>query len=338
MNKKNIFILLLLVIIGCKENINEPKILYDRKFSFEQNKKIGRGINIGNALEAPNEGDWGVIIKDEYFEIIKNLGFNSVRIPVKWSAHLNSQNKIDEAFFNRVEYVVDKALSNNLIVILNVHHFDEIHQQPDNYKNTLYEIWDQIAKRFLNKSTNLMYEILNEPTYNLTTEKWNEIYPECINIIRKYDKRKTILLGGANWNSVWGLEKLSIPDDENIILTFHYYEPFQFTHQGAEWVNGSDAWLGTKWLASDAEISSLKADILKAINFAKQYNLPLNCGEFGSYYKADSLSRVKWTKNVVNILKEYDVSFNYWEFCAGFGIYNPNSKVYQHGLIDALLK
>jgi len=46
-----------------------------------------RGINIGNALEAPREGEWGVYIRDEYFRIIKEAGFDTVRIPIKWSAH-----------------------------------------------------------------------------------------------------------------------------------------------------------------------------------------------------------------------------------------------------------
>ena len=55
---------------------------------FLINKRIGRGINLGNALEAPKEGDWEIIIKPEYFKIIKTAGFSSVRIPIRWSTHI----------------------------------------------------------------------------------------------------------------------------------------------------------------------------------------------------------------------------------------------------------
>jgi endoglucanase len=49
--------------------------------------RLGRGINLGNALEAPHEGDWGVTLKADYFSKIKAAGFQNVRIPVRWSAH-----------------------------------------------------------------------------------------------------------------------------------------------------------------------------------------------------------------------------------------------------------
>ncbi|MQK95326.1 hypothetical protein EI021_28560, partial [Escherichia coli] len=83
-----------------------------------------RGINIGNALEASYEGEWGVVIRDEYFRVIKEAGFDTVRIPVRWSAHA-SQNPpytIDENFFKRVDHVINKALEQGLTTIINVHH------------------------------------------------------------------------------------------------------------------------------------------------------------------------------------------------------------------------
>ena len=69
---------------------SNSQILPANSTTFETNNtkvKMHRGINIGNALEAPNEGDWGVVIKDEYFKIIKEAGFDTVRIPIRWSNH-----------------------------------------------------------------------------------------------------------------------------------------------------------------------------------------------------------------------------------------------------------
>src|SRR5947207_511543 len=55
--------------------------------AFEAVRRLGRGINFGNALEAPSEGEWGMELKAEYFAAVRQAGFDSVRIPVRWSAH-----------------------------------------------------------------------------------------------------------------------------------------------------------------------------------------------------------------------------------------------------------
>lgn len=320
---------------SCAENEKESELPVD---AFSRNKLIGKGINFGNALEAPREGDWGVVIKDEYFDIVKNLGFQSVRIPIKWSAYLDSSDIIEENFFKRVDHVVNTGLKNGLAIIVNVHHFDEIHIYPDLYEQKLYKIWKQIAKRYKNHSSALFYELLNEPNANLTVEKWNKIFSNAIDTIRKYDDKKTILVSTAIWSSVWGFHGLKVPEDKNVIVTFHFYDPFEFTHQGAEWVSGSDKWLGRKWPESEEDIFNMKQLIQIAIDWSKQNNIPLHCGEFGAYYKADSLSRVLWTEKLVDILIENEISFSYWEFCAGFGIYNPKTNKFDFGLIQALTK
>src|SRR5215471_20466849 len=91
------------------------------------NKRLGRGINLGNALEAPKEGAWGVTLKAEYFKAIKNAGFDSVRLPVKWSAHAQTTPpyQIDPKFFERVDWAIDQALASKLNIVINVHHYAE---------------------------------------------------------------------------------------------------------------------------------------------------------------------------------------------------------------------
>src|SRR5437588_3517226 len=83
------------------------------------NAKLGRGINLGNALEAPQEGAWGVRLKAEYFAAIKKAGFATVRLPVKWSAHAQNEAPyaIDPKFAERVDWAVDQALANGLKII-----------------------------------------------------------------------------------------------------------------------------------------------------------------------------------------------------------------------------
>ena len=58
---------------------------------FQQLKPaFGRGVNLANALEAPKEGDSGVVLKEEYFDRIKSAGFDSVRLPVRWNGHADA--------------------------------------------------------------------------------------------------------------------------------------------------------------------------------------------------------------------------------------------------------
>src|SRR5574342_67423 len=81
-----------LLAAGCSENpvASKKETSPTGLDAFAQNAKLGRGVNFGNALEAPNEGDWGVTLKSEYFDLIKNAGFNSVRLPISWSTHVSA--------------------------------------------------------------------------------------------------------------------------------------------------------------------------------------------------------------------------------------------------------
>ena len=103
--------------------------------AFKINKFLGRGVNLGNALEAPNEGEWGVTLKEEYFSIIKQAGFNSVRLPVRWSAHALAEKPytINPDFFKRVDWAVNCAIKNNLYIMLNIQRYDPLTADPNSY-------------------------------------------------------------------------------------------------------------------------------------------------------------------------------------------------------------
>src|SRR5262245_39122684 len=81
--------------------------------AFAVARALGRGINFGNALEAPREGAWGMELKEEYFAAVKDAGFQSVRIPIKWSAHAAAEPPytLDRKFAERVDWAIEQALS-----------------------------------------------------------------------------------------------------------------------------------------------------------------------------------------------------------------------------------
>src|SRR5262249_43265525 len=140
------------------------------KTIFQTCRQLGRGVNLGNALEAPREGAWGFTLKAEYFQRIKQAGFQSVRLPVRWSAHAAAAPPftIDPTFFKRVDWAIDQALSNGLAAVVNVHHYDEMLRAPDKHLARLKALWQQIAERYRDRPDRLVFELLNEPNGALT--------------------------------------------------------------------------------------------------------------------------------------------------------------------------
>lgn len=311
----------------------------NREHAYEVNQRLGRGINYGNMFEAPSESEWGNPWKPEYAKIISGLGFQHIRIPVRWETRTASTPPytISAVFLNRIKQVVDSALNNGLHAIINMHHHDALFDDPDGQKARFLAQWKQISEFFKDYPDSLVFEILNEPHGNMTADKWNVFMKEALDTIRVDNPDRIVLVAPPEWGGLGGLASLQLPDDDNIILTVHYYNPFQFTHQGASWVDGADAWLGTEWNDSETERSVVEQEFAPLVAFEKEHNVPVHIGEFGAYSKADMKYRKKWTTFVARYLETLNWSWAYWEFSAGFGIYNPNTHVFNQDLVDALL-
>jgi endoglucanase len=304
------------------------------------NKRLGRGVNLGNALEAPKEGAWGVTLKAEYFKAIKDAGFDSVRLPVKWSAHIKAKPiyAIDPKFAARVDWAIDEALKNNLNVVVNIHHFEGMDFDPDTYLPELVDLWSRIAARYKDRPAGVYFELLNEPHDKLTEEKWNAAVPKLLAAVRKTNPTRPVIVGPGQWNGIRALDKLQLPEaDRNLIVTVHSYEPFQFTHQGASWAKGSDKWKGTKWTGSDAEKAEVRKRFEQAAAWAKKHDRPIFLGEFGAFSAADMESRARWTRFVAREAERLAWSWAYWEFCSGFGAYDPRTDQWREPLKAALL-
>jgi endoglucanase len=309
---------------------------------FKQMKPIfGRGVNLGNALESPKEGGWGVVLKEEYFELIAKAGFDSVRIPVNWAAHAEElpPYRIDPKFFDRVDWAIHQALKRNLVPVVNMHHYVEIFEKPEKHVDRFIALWQQIAEHYKDYPPELAFELLNEPNGKLTSDKWNRLVKETLPVVRRSNPTREIVIGPVEWNSLAQLPNLELPeDDRHLIVTVHYYNPYHFTHQGAPWVGEeSQKWLGTKWTGTKSERHEVAADLDKAITWAVEHRRPMYLGEFGAYEKADLESRARWTKFVADESLKRKIGFAYWEFCAGFGVYDPQKNQWIEPLKRALL-
>ena len=308
--------------------------------AFTMNQQLARSVNLGNALEAPNEGEWGVTLKEEFFQVIHQKGFTAVRLPVRWSTHAlkEAPYTIDPEFFKRVDWAVEQAFANNLAIVVNMHHYEEMALDPTGHQARYIAIWEQIAEHYQSYPNALLFEPINEPNGLLNAKHWNDLIAVVLPVIRTTNPTRNIVIGPAEWNGVRALDELTLPpDDRHIIVTFHYYNPFQFTHQGAEWVQGAESWLGTEWKGSSAEKQVLQYDFKQVEQWATDSQRPIFMGEFGAYSKADMNSRVRWTAFMAREAEARNFSWSYWEFCSGFGLYDLTTSKWREELVQALL-
>ncbi len=298
-----------------------------------------QGVNIGNALDAPNPGGWGVNIKPEYFEKIRTAGFNTVRLPVRFSGHAQktSPYKIDPKFLQQVDDTINVGLQQGLVIILDMHHYDEVMRNPDGEEIRFLAIWRELSTHYENFPPNLYFEILNEPSQQMTRDRWNDLLKSTIELIREKNPDRWILIDAGEFSDIEMLPTLTLPDDKHLIATFHYYEPFPFTHQGASWVEGSAKWKGSKWPGNEEEKSAITVKLDRAALWSQEKQIPLIMGEFGTIDQADRESRLRWTTFLAREAEKRNIGWIHWQFCSDFPVYSCKTDQWDQDMLRALI-
>jgi endoglucanase len=281
-----------------------------------------RGINLGGAFDR-RDGRRGWTVRAEHLDAIAAAGFAHVRLPVRWAG----------TTLEPVAPVVDAAWERGLGVVLTNHHDDETMADPAGATGRLTTLWQRLSTHFLDAGGPLAFELLNEP--RISVEAWNPLLPALVGAVRSVDATRPLVIGGVDMSSVAGLRGLELPDDEHLVATVHYYEPFGFTHQGAGWEPGSDAWLGTRW-GTDADHAAVTGDLEAAVAWAAGQGVPLYAGEFGTLATADHESRVRWTRWVRHELESLGIPWAYWDFATDFGVYDLEQDAWREDLLGAL--
>ncbi len=183
----------------------------------------------------------------------------------------------------------------------------------------------------------VLFELLNEPNGKLDAPRWNVLLAKSLAAVRASNPTRTIVVGPVHWNGIGALSTLVLPeDDQNLLVTVHFYDPFHFTHQGASWAEGSNAWLGTTW-GTDADRKAITDSFDTAAKWGADHHRPMYLGEFGAYSQSPIEGRAQWTAFVARAAESHGMPWTYWEFCAGFGAYDPVAKQWRQPLLDALL-
>jgi endoglucanase len=307
---------------------------------------LKRGINLGNALDAPKEGEWGVTLSEAHFRMAAAAGFDHIRLPVRFSAYsgVTEPYTIDEKIFKRVDFALDQAEALGLAVILDLHHFEEIMKTPAAHLPRLIAMWKQIATRYLARGPKLKYELLNEPNGPIDSQ-WNTLYPDVLAVVRAIDLTRTILIDGESWAAASSLSKLTLVDDPNLVATFHMYEPILFTHQGASWMSAEYQTKGIvfpgplcapvtpvaaaqniQWVAgwfqsynldppeTNRGGPALVQNLFSVVdNFVRTTGTAVYLGEFAVLNTADTGSRVRWLRLIRDHAEARKIPWAYWD-------------------------
>lgn len=300
---------------------------------------VGRCVNLGNHLEAPNEGDWGgKRIAAQDFQRIAAAGFTTIRLPVRWSSHaaVAAPFGIDPAFMARVREVVSQAQQAGLMVILDDHNFDELHADPSPANIArLAGLWRQIGATFADHPNDkLWFEIENEPHGKITNANLLSVVSPALAAIRATNPQRPVVIGGEFWSGVDSLKTLILPDDPYVVPTFHYYEPFDFTHQGASWVDpvppfGRDYGRPGDQVRLESDQATVRAFI------ARTGKVPF-VGEFGANGPIPLDDRVKYYTTVRQAWDQLGLGLCAWGYTNTFPLWDQQSGDWLPGMRGAM--
>jgi endoglucanase len=332
--KKLYFIIALLVGAFSLNNVSLAQIPY----AGDQCIKLGRGVNILGYDKAFWQDHSKGRFKESYFKMIKEAGFSNIRVNLYPFRYMDSQNRIDPHWLETLDWVINKGLEANLMVILDLHEYTAMADDPEAKKDLFLDFWEQLAPRYRDKPNNVIFELLNEPNQKLTPEMWNRFLVEAIKIIRESNPDRTLIIGPGNWNGIESLNTLKLPEnDRNIIVTVHFYHPMRFTHQGASWTSEYKNLSGIKWTGTPEEKKEIESKLNVAADWSKKNNRPIFLGEFGSYDKGDMDSRARYTAFVTRTAEKLGFCWAYWQFDSDFIVYNIDKESWVKPILNALM-
>ena len=294
-------------------------------------------INLGGALEAPVEGQWGYQIREQDLARIAKAGFDTVRLPVAWSEHADETAPylISPELLARTDSIIKTALENELNIIINVHHYFELMWHPDEHEPRLDAIWQQLITHYAGWPDGLIFEFLNEPNKRMTPARVDAMNQRLLAMVRKQHPTRYVILSGGRWGGLEGLMESNPPNDPNIIASFHYYNPHRFTHQGADF-DPRSAPLGQVW-GSEKELADLESVMSAATHFSLRTQTPVFLGEFGVYADVPAHQRAEWTREVRMAAEARNIGWCYFDWATTFRVYDLDQERWVGPVRQALL-
>ncbi len=323
--------------------------------AFQRAQHLRHGIN--TSIWFAQSSDYSVqrlrtFTTADDIRLIHRLGFDHIRISIDPDPLLAWQRKQDNgiAFVRELDAIVNVALQQKLAVIIDIHPQSRYKQsllQGEDSVKRFAMLWSALATHFAPLDpAYIFFEIMNEPEQP-DTYRWQGIQSFVAQQIRTAAPNNTIIACGARWSGLddlLPLEPLVLP---NIIYTFHDYEPFAFTHQGATWTDPAvqplrnvpypstpenvaknfeqEPTLAGQFFVQQYGLARWDAHRIDVtLSFAEQWSqlhhAPVYVGEFGVHRPdADPAMRAQWIRDMRTMMEKHRLGWAMWDYQDNFG-------------------
>ena len=300
-----------------------------------QARELGRGMNI-MSHDPLFDGAKGAVFKERYFHAIAAFGFRTVRVPQAAIVHADAEGRLDPVWLAKLDWVVAEATRNGLNVII-----DNNGGCSDEGAACLEKtarIWRNLARHYRHAPNSVLFELYNEPDGAITPQVWNAGLLNILTAIRSSNPTRNVVVDTAHACNLRDLAALRLPaQDRHIIATFHYYEPFFFTHQGAAWLPPARRPPTGAGFGSAAQIAEVIRDFNYVAAWSAWYHRPVLLGEFGVLETATPFDRGLWTSLVARTAEAHGISWIYWQFDGDFTAYDTAREAWVEPVARALV-
>ena len=299
---------------------------------------LKRGVNIVGYDDALWTEPAKARFQLRHLQAIRDGGFDHVRLNLHAFAHMDAQHRLSATWLKTLDDLVNTGLKAGLQVILDEHNFNECAKEADlaPCRVKLQAFWRQVAVRYQGAPDGVIFEILNEPN-GAADAVWNDMLAENLAIIRETNPKRRVVVGPKFWNSLDQLDSLKLPEaDRNLVVTFHYYTPMEFTHQGASWTPQFQKLSGMTW-GTAADQERLRKDLDRVKAWADKHRRPILLGEFGALESAGMAQRVVWTSAVARAAEARGFGWSYWQFDSDFVLWDMKTDGFVKPILGALV-
>jgi endoglucanase len=312
-----------------------------RSGSFPFNSfEIKRGTNIAHWLSQSDQRgeERAKFITEKDIRFIDSVGFDHIRLPIDEEQMWDETGKRNEDAFALFNNCLDWCQKAGLRVIVDLHILRSHHFNAEAKplwsvpaeQDKLIGFWKDLSGIMKDRPVAMIaYEIMNEPVAD-DPEQWNVLLTRVVDSIRTWEPTRVLVIGSNRWQSASTFDRLRVPqNDTNIVLSFHFYEPFFLTHYHAAWTNlkdfnGEVNYPGQIVLNSNLpeHLRVYNRDTLvkmmeKPLRVAATLKLPLYCGEFGIYNNFFPSAKLAWYKDMISIFEEHKIAYANWNYKSG---------------------
>ena len=330
---------------------------------------IHRGTNISHWLS--QSGRRGAERRAWFTEAdvrrLADLGFDHLRLPIDEEQMWDESGGRNAEAFDLLDAALDWAETAGLRAIVDLHilrsHYFNDRNEPRLYREPaeaarFCDLWRDLAQRLHPRSTDrVAYELLNEAVARDPAD-WNRVAMAALEAVREREPERAVVLGSNRFGSCDTFDDLAVPEDPNVILTFHYYRPMLITHYRASWWEGG-VYEGpirypglqvapediaplppelrakmTQWNTPFSR-ERIVADLAKPLAVRQRTGRPLYCGEFGVRTIVPLEIRRAWTRDIVSTFEAHGIGWATWDYKGAFGLVAEDGR--ETGITDVLL-